>query len=129
MENMQEYLEKRLIEAVQHHAAGQVDIVYDSAECALPMRFNDYKGESIEQTIDGFIHTAVDFFVETDMQTDGLISFNKDKILELTRELVKTDKVTQAFCAQCALLLRGYQIGARSYGRVSTSLNHIVREN
>ena len=128
MDNMQEYLEKRLIEAVQHHAAGQVDIVYDSEECDLPMRFNDYKGESIEQTIDGFIHTAVDFFVENDMQTDGLISFNKDKILELTRELVKNDKVTQAFCAQCALLLRGYQVGGRSFNRIDRSLSHIVQE-
>lgn len=129
MDSLQEYLEKRILDCVQNHAAGQVEMTYDVEDCDLPMRFNDYKGETIEKTIDNIILIAMEFLLENDIMTPNLVTFNKDKIVELARDLVKNDQPVQAYLAQCALLLRGYQVGAKSMGLLAHHVGKQFREN
>lgn len=129
MSTMQEFLETRLVQAVVEHAAGMVDMHYDCEECDIQMRHNDYKSFSIEETIESFTQMGVDFFIDNDMNESDVVSFNRIKMLEMTTKLIKNDLPTQAYLAQCALLLRGYQIGAKSMGLLAHHVGKQFREN
>lgn len=110
---MQTYLESRLVDVVMEHAAGVVDMHYDCEDADIQMRIKDNKAHSIDETVTSFIQMGVDFFIDNDMATAGIVSFDRAKLTEMATNLIN-NPVHRAFLAQCALMLQGYQVGAKS---------------
>lgn len=125
--SFQTYVEKRLEGAILFQAQGTVDQFLDCDECDLQMRVRDNRAISIDEHIKGIVHSAVDMLIETDVDTVGLVTFNRDKMIEVAEQIAKRDHM-EAFLASCALMLHGYKISPLTHTMLMDNMRGLYTE-
>jgi hypothetical protein len=107
---VQEYLENRIRGQIFGQANIAVELLYDCEEQDLPMRIRDARGISAHDHVEGIILMAVDGLIDLDDSDEGLVSFNRTKLLALARKIAAEDYIA-AFLQVTALLMQGYKVG------------------